>query len=83
MYEDDDMAAAIANDAIVTADFEEAVRLVNAAKAAYDGGQYRRAASDLGAAVDGALTPLRLHVEDTWRERTALMAIEAAGLSDE
>jgi hypothetical protein len=67
----------------VAAEFDEAMRLVAMAKAAYDRGEYRPAASALTSAIDGALTPLRHHVDHTWQERTALAAVEAAGLSNE
>jgi hypothetical protein len=79
----EDLTDAIAEHAIVSAEFEEAERLIIMAKAAYDCGEYRPAASALTSAIDGALTPLRYHVEHTWKERTVLAAVEAAGLSDE
>lgn len=80
---DEDLANAIVDHAIVSAEFEEAMRLVVVAKEACDGGQYRPAASALTAAIDGALAPLRAYVECAWKERVALAAIEAAGLAGE
>jgi electron transfer flavoprotein alpha subunit len=79
----EDLADAIALHAIASAQFEEATRLVATAKAAYDRGEYRPAASALASAVDGALAPLRDYVDQTWQERTAQAAIEAAGLAGE
>ena len=81
--EHEDLAGAIAEHAIVATQFEEAMRLIAMAKAAFDRGEYRPAASALASAIDGALTPLRDYVDQTWQDRTAQAAIEAAGLAEE
>lgn len=79
----EDLGDAIVDHAIVSAEFDEAMRLIITAKAAYDRGEYRPAASALTSAIDGALNPLYHYVYQAWRERTAQAAIEAAGLSEE
>jgi hypothetical protein len=53
----EDLADAIAQQAIVSAEFDEAIRLIVMVKAAYDRGEYRPAAFALMSAIDGALDP--------------------------